>query len=66
MIKLLQVNTVGCFRTDYCLENVDIEVLLEIGVWDIRNYSTFHSEFGGPFCSSVLNTFQCNEKCYPP
>ena len=30
-------------------ENVDIQVLLTLGVRDIWNNSTFHSEFGGHF-----------------
>ena len=37
-----------CFWIDYHLENVDIQVLLTIGVQDICD-STFHSEFGGHF-----------------
>ena len=59
MIKPLQMNTMDCLWTYYHLENVDIQVLMAIGVWDIWNYSIFHSEFGG---HSVLNTSQYNKK----
>ena len=49
MIKSLQINTMDCFWIDYHLENVDIQVLLTIGIQNIWDNSTFHSEFGGHF-----------------
>ena len=51
-----------CFWTYYHLETVDIQVLLTIWVWDMWNYSTFHSEFGRHFFFLVLNTFRYSKK----
>ena len=38
-----------CSWTDYHHENVDIQVLLTIGIRDTWNNITFHDEFGGHF-----------------
>ena len=44
----------NCCWTDYHLENVDIQVLLTIGIRDTWNNSTFHGEFGGHFVFQFL------------
>ena len=43
----------NCFWADNHPANVDIQVLLAREGWDIWNYSTFHSEFGGQFVFQV-------------